>query len=191
VWDLLRNGELRRAYAIGILLTTSWDTFLFLTPIYCSQLHIPASVIGVIIASFSIAAMLIRLFVRPLALRFTPWQLIIASLTLAGAGNFAFGFAATVPLLLLFAFATGLGQGMATPMISTIMYEASPPGRVTEVIGLRLTIAKGYQTVLPLVTGSVGTLIGIGPAFWMVAGLMLGGSYLVRGKWRASRRAGG
>jgi MFS family permease len=185
--ELLGNGDVRRVFMMGILITTSWDTFLFITPIYCSMLLIPASKIGIILAAYSTATLIIRIFAGRLSRSFTPWQLLIASITCLGVANFAFGFAATVPLLILFAFGMGLSQGVAGPMINTILYEAAPPGRVSEAMGLRVTITKGYQIGLPLLTGTLGTLIGVAPLFWLVSTALLGGSFAVRGKWRAPR----
>jgi MFS family permease len=188
--ELLGNGDVRRVFLMGIMVTTSWDTFLFLTPIYCTQLLIPASKIGIILASYSTATLIIRIFAGRLSQRFTPWQLLIASVACCGASNFAFGFAATVPLLILFAFMMGLTQGVAGPMINTILYEAAPPGRVTEAMGLRVTISKAYQIGLPLLTGTLGTLMGVAPVFWLVSTTLMGGSFAVRSKWRAPRLGG-
>lgn len=185
--ELLGDGDVRRVFLMSILVTTSWDTFLFITPIYCSALLIPASKIGMILAAYSTATLIIRIFAGRLSQSFTPWQLLIASIACCGAANFAFGFAATVPLLILFAFAMGLSQGVAGPMINTILYEAAPPGRVTEAMGLRVTITKAYQIGLPLLTGTLGTLIGVAPLFWLVSTTLLGGVFAVRGKWRAPR----
>lgn len=189
--ELLGNGDMRRVFMMGILVTTSWDTFLFITPIYCSQLLIPASKIGMVLAAYSTATLIIRIFAGRLSQRYTPWQLLIASVACCGASNVAFGFAATVPLLILFAFVMGLTQGVAGPMINTILYEAAPAGRVSEAMGLRVTITKSYQIGLPLLTGTLGTVIGVAPVFWAVAATLLGGSFAVRGKWRAPRWEGG
>jgi len=188
VLELIGKGELRRVYAMSVLIATSWDTFLFMTPIYCSQLGISASRIGIIIASFSVATLTIRLFTQALTKRFSAWQLMIISIAAAGASNFAFGFAASVPFLILFAFLLGLGQGIAGPMMNTLLYEESPPGRVTEVIGLRLLISKGYQAGLPLLTGTLGTVLGVAPVFWLVSTVMLGGAYAVRAQWHRTEK---
>lgn len=181
--DLLGNAEVRRIYAMGMLTTTSWDTFLFLTPLYCSSLGIAPSKIGIIMACYSAATLTIRLFTTTLSRRFHPWQLLILSLTCIGAANFAFGFAASVPLLMLFAFSMGLSQGASGPMINTILFEAAPHGRATEAIGLRVTITKAYQSTLPMVTGTIGTLVGLAPVFWLVSSALLAGAWSVRHKW--------
>jgi len=72
-------------------------------------------------------------------------------------------------------------------MINTILYESAPPGRVSEAMGLRVTITKSYQIGLPLLTGTLGTLMGVAPVFWLVATTLMGGAYAVRGKWRSPR----
>ncbi len=187
VLDLLRDSKLRRIYMINVLFATSWDIFLFMMPLYGASLNISASQIGMIIATFSSATFAVRLFAGPFSRIMTPWQLLLASMTLNGIASLAFGLVSLVPLLLMFAFTMGLGHGLANPMMSTLLYEASPPNRIAEVTGLRTSVSMSLQFVLPMAAGSVGALIGIAPLFWLVASMQLAGSFSARQNWRIPR----
>ena len=98
-----------------------------------------------------------------------------------------FGLVATFPLLVTFALLLGLGHGLSAPMINTLLYEASPPDRVAEAVGLRMTASNAIQTTLPLVAGAIGAAVGIAPVFWGTALVLLGGGYVTRSQWHTPR----
>ena len=52
------------------------------------------------------------------------------------------------------------------------------PGRAGEALGLRLTVNKFTQIVVPIAFGSLGTAAGVHPVFWTNALLLLAGGYL-------------
>ena len=120
VIDLVREPRLRRIYLINVMFATCWDIFLFMTPLYGATLNLSASQIGIIIACFSSATFVVRLFTRLVSRRFTAWQVLLMSLTVSGTANLAFGLSGFVPLLLIFAFTMGLGHGLANPMMNTL-----------------------------------------------------------------------
>ena len=183
--DLMRNRSLFQLYAFSILFTVSWDLFLFMTPIYGTQLHLPASQIGIVVGSFSVAMFVVRLGAKPMAARFTSRQLLLLCLSGAGLGALGFSFAANMPLLVLCAVIMGLGQGLANPTMNALLYDASPPERIAEAMGLRTSIAKACQVVLPLMAGSASVAFGAAPIFWLIALLQLGAATLARGQWHA------
>ena len=182
---LVRDKGLRRLYAYGIMFTVSWDVFLFLTPLYGTQLKLSASQIGMVIGSFSVATFCVRLFSMRLTRSFTNWQLMLIALTGMATGCLAYGFAGTTGLLMGFAFIMGFGHGLANPILNSLLYETSPPERVAEAMGLRMSIGKVFQIVLPTVSGAVSSLFGVAPMFWAVAAIQYTTVYLTRGQWRA------
>jgi MFS family permease len=182
--DLVRNPGLLQLYAYSILFTVSWDLFLFMAPIYCTQLQLPASQTGIVVGSFSVAMFVVRLAARPLAEKFSSRQLLLLCLSGAGVGALGFGFADSLPLLLLFALIMGRGQGLANPTMNALLYDTSPPERIAEAMGLRTSIAKACQVVLPLLAGSASVAFGAAPIFWVIAVLQLGAVVRARGQWR-------
>lgn len=182
---LMRNPELLQLYAFSILFTVSWDLFLFMAPIYCTQLHLPASQTGIVVGSFSVAMLVVRLAARPLSEKFSSRQLLLLCLTGAGLGGLGFGFAGSMPLLVLFALIMGLGQGLANPTMNALLYDTSPPERIAEAMGLRTSIAKACQVALPLMAGSASVAFGAAPIFWLIALLQLGAVGMARRQWHS------
>jgi hypothetical protein len=80
-------------------------------------------------------------------------------------------------------FLLGLGLGCAQPVIMSQLYEASPPGRQGEAVGVRTLMLNGSHTVIPLASGALSAAAGMGPAFWLLAGLLLGGAWFARGRF--------
>lgn len=183
---LLRNPGLLQLYAFSILFTVSWDLFLFMAPIYCTQLHLTASQTGIVVGSFSVAMLVVRLAAKPLAKKFSSRQLLLLCLTGAGLGGLGFGFAGGMPLLVLFALIMGLGQGLANPTMNALLYDTSPPERIAEAMGLRTSIAKACQVALPLMAGSASVAFGAAPIFWLIALLQLGAVGMARRHWHAT-----
>jgi MFS family permease len=85
-----------------------------------------------------------------------------------------------VPPLLLLSFVLGLGLGSAQPVIMSLLYAASPPGRQGEAVGLRTSLLNGSHTLIPLVSGAASTALGMSPVFWALAVLLLGGAWYSR-----------
>lgn len=183
VMELVRNPGLFQLYAYSILFTVSWDLFLFMAPIYGTQLHLPASQIGIVVGSFSVAMLVVRLGAKRMAERFTSRQLLLLCLSGAGTGALGFGFAGSMPLLTVFAVVMGLGQGLANPTLNALLYDTSPPERIAEAMGLRTSIAKACQVALPLLAGSASAAFGVAPVFWLIAALQLGAAGLARKQW--------
>ena len=84
--------------------------------------------------------------------------------------------------LMAVAFLLGLGLGAAQPNVMSLLHDRSPEGRVGEALGVRTTIMNSSHVVLPLVFGAFGSVLGAGPAFWLMA-ILLGA-----GGWTAWRR---
>jgi MFS family permease len=87
-----------------------------------------------------------------------------------------FPFVERVALLMALSFLLGVGLGCAQPMIMSLLYAASPPGRQGEVVGVRTTLLNASHTVLPLLFGALAAL-GMGPVFWAMAVLLLAGGW--------------
>ena len=182
--DLIRNRDLRQLYIFNILFTVAWDLFLFMTPLYGAELKLSASKIGVVVGTFSVAMFLVRSLAKPISRRLSSRQMLLVSITGSGLGALGFGLVGSLPLLVLFAFAMGLGQGLAAPTMNALLYDTSPPGRVAEAMGLRTSISKSCQVVLPLLGGSVTALLGVAPVYWIIAAMQLTAGWTARRQWR-------
>ncbi len=184
VKDLLGSPSLRRTFFTSGLIITGIDLFNFYMPIYGRSIDLSASVIGPILGMQAAAAFVVRLWMPRLAKRFGERSVLTGSLVVAGVTYLAFpGFEHPV-LLGLISFVLGLGLGCGQPLSIIMTYNDSPPGRAGEALGLRLTVNKFTQIVVPIAFGSLGTAAGMHPVFWMNALLLLTGGYLSSEKRR-------
>jgi MFS family permease len=189
VMQLMRDRRLRRIYGVSVMANATWNLVGFLVPLYGTQIGLSASTIGLILGAYSLASVVIRVFMSMLARRWTTWQLMIMSLAATGACFVVFPLVAGAPVLMALAFLIGLGIGLAGPLTQALLYDASPPGRVGEVMGLRVTAMNVTSTVVPLASGAVSAALGVFPVFWALAAVLMGGSYMTRAQWSLSRTA--
>ena len=83
------------------------------------------------------------------------------------------------------AFLLGLGLGCCSPLSLILVYNYSPDGRAGEVLGMRQSINKATETVMPLAFGVVATFTGPGVVFWLTGALIFAGSLIMRRDGRA------
>jgi MFS family permease len=179
--DLLRHRELRRLFVVSGLLAMAWDLFNFAVPIYGSRVELSASKIGAILGAFSVATFVVRLFLPAISRRLTAWPLLVVSLVVAGSSFVLFPMFSTAAPLMAIAFVLGLGLGMSQPMVMSLMHNATPPGRVGEAVGVRMTLVNMSQTGMPLLFGALGSVLGtLAPAFWATALLLLAGGFVTK-----------
>lgn len=180
VLDLLRIAELRSMFLVSGLLAMGWDLYTFLIPLYGARIGLAAATIGAIMSTFALATFAVRLAMPLLVKRIRQWTVITAALGVAGASYLVFPFVGSVPLLMALSFVLGLGLGAAQPMIMSLLYEASPPGRQGEAVGVRTTLLNGSHTLIPIGSGALSAAAGMAPVFWLLAAFLLGGAWFAR-----------
>ncbi|HWA36610.1 MAG TPA: MFS transporter [Burkholderiales bacterium] len=183
VIELLRIRPLRDTFIVSGLLAMGWDLYAFLIPLYGARLGLSASSIGTIMATFAIATFVVRLFMPVAVRRLRRIHIILAALCVAGGTYLLFPLVASIPLLMALSFLLGLGLGCAQPVIMSQLYEASPPGRQGEAVGVRTFMLNGSHTAIPLASGALTAAAGMAPAFWLLAALLLGGAWFARGRF--------
>jgi predicted MFS family arabinose efflux permease len=185
--DIVRNRPLRGVLIVSGILSMGWDLFTFVMPIHCSNIGLSASNTGVIMGAFGAATFVVRLAMPGVARRLKEWQVITTAFVISGTAYCLFPLVTAFTPLMALSFLLGLGLGCSQPMIMSLLYEASPPGRQGEVVGVRTTILNTSSTALPLVFGAVGSALGMGPVFWAIAACLLAGGYAAGRKVRRSR----
>ncbi len=178
VRELLGNPHLRRTYITSGLIITGIDLFNFYMPVYGRSVGLSATEIGIVLGAYSAAAFAVRLWMPGLARRFGERKVLTVSLLAAGVTYFAFPFVANALVLGVIAFVLGLGLGCGQPLSTVLTYNQSPVGRAGEALGLRVTVHKFTQIIVPVAFGSLGTVAGVFPVFWANALLLLVGGYL-------------
>jgi len=186
VLDLLRIPGLRQTFWVSLLLATGWDLYTFIVPLYGARIGLSAAAIGVILSTFALATFTVRLVMPLLIKRLKQWVVIFCALAISGSCYLLFPFAQSVPPLLLLSFVLGLGLGSAQPVIMSLLYAASPPGRQGEAVGLRTSLLNGSHTLIPLASGAASTAVGMAPVFWLLAAGLLGGAWFARRQVKSS-----
>ena len=178
--DLLRIPALRNTFTVSLLLAMGWDLYTFLIPLYGARIGLAAGTIGLIMSTFAVATFTVRLVMPLLVKRVRQWLVITSAMTVSGTAYLLFPFVKTVPLLVALSFMLGLGLGCAQPIIMSLLYEASPPGRQGEAVGLRTSLLNGSHTLIPLGSGALSVAFGMAPVFWLLAAFLLGGAWFAR-----------
>jgi MFS family permease len=180
VLALLRHRTLRRVFAINALLSLGWDLHTIFVPIYGARIGLTASQIGIVLSSFAAATFAVRFSMPAISRRLNEQQVLTAALLVAGAAYLVFPFSTSVPGLLVLSFILGLGLGSGQPMVMSLLHTHSPPGRMGEAAGVRMSLVQSMAVFVPLVFGAVGASIGIAPVFWSVGACLVTGGVLAR-----------
>lgn len=180
IGDLLGDRRLRRILVVSALFNMAWDVFTFVAPIYGTALGLSASAIGVLLGAFAVATFLVRLALPALVRRTREWTLATIALGVACAVYATFPLFGDAGVLMALAFLLGLGLGMSQPMVMSLLFSASPPDRVGEVVGVRTTILNFIQTTIPFAFGALGTALGVTPIFWAMAVVLAAGTAFAR-----------
>lgn len=178
MFDLLRNRGLLAIFIASGACVTGWDLFTFFMPIYGTRIGLSATMIGVIISTFAVASLIVRIFIPRLTRRYGEprvlgWAMVLGAVAFASLPLFEH-----VVLLMLAAFVMGLGLGCGQPLTMMITYNRAPAGRAGEANGIRQMANNLTHMVVPLVFGALGSALGMGPVFWFNSLVLLGGAYV-------------
>jgi MFS family permease len=177
VRELLRLPLLRHILLTSGVILTGIDLFNFYMPIHGRAIGLSASMIGVILGMQAAAAFAVRLWMPWMSRQYSEMRVLTWSLLMSGLTFLLFPLFRDPLLLAAISFLLGLGLGCGQPLSIILTYNHAPSGRSGEALGLRLTVNKFTQIMVPLVFGSLGSAFGILPIFWASALLLLGGSY--------------
>jgi MFS family permease len=177
VGELLALPRLRNTLITSGVILTGIDLFNFYMPIYGRSIGLTASVIGVIIGMQAAASFVVRLGMPWTARKYGEMRVLTWSLVMAGITFLLFPAFEHPAVLAAIAFLLGLALGCGQPLSIILTYNHSPPGRAGEALGMRLTVNKFIQIMVPLAFGSLGSAFGVYPIFWANAVLLLAGGF--------------
>jgi predicted MFS family arabinose efflux permease len=180
-FDLLKIRPLRNTLIASGIVSTAWDVYQFLMPIYGRALGLSATAIGVVLSAFGIAIILVRM-VLPFAVRRTgEAEMLTYAMFVACAAFCLFPLFHSAWPLAAISFLLGVGCGCGQPLSMSLVYNASPPGRAGEATGMRLTVNQATHFVVPLLFGGLGSAVGYAAVFLTNAGFLAVGGYM---SWR-------
>jgi MFS family permease len=178
--DLVRDPPLRRTLIAAGLVETGLELFNFFLPIYGHYSGLSASEIGICMGAFAAALLVVRGVMPTLTRRSSEEAVLSGSLFLAGATALLFPLVSSFTLLMLVSFVLGLGLGCGSPLSMILSYNRAPAGRTGEAMGLRQTVNKATEVMMPVIFGSLSTAFGMPPVFWMEALILAWAGMLAR-----------
>ena len=177
-FDLLKIKPLRNTLIASGIVSTAWDVYQFFMPIYGRGLGLSATAIGVVLSAFGVAIILVRI-VLPFAVRRTgEAQMLTYAMFVACAAFCLFPLFERAWPLAAASFLLGVGCGCGQPLSMSLVYNASPRGRVGEATGMRLTVNQVTHVIVPLLFGGLGSAAGYAAVFLSNAGFLALGGYM-------------
>jgi MFS family permease len=180
VRTLLRSRALRNVLAINTLLSSGWDLHMVFVPIYGARIGLTASEIGMVLAVFASATIIIRMLTPAIMRHRTERQVLTWALLVSGAVYCVFPYAQSAATLAALSFVLGLGLGTGQPMVMSLLHTHAPPERIGEAVGVRMSLIQGASVVVPLLFGAVGSSLGLAPVFWSMGACLAYGGVLAR-----------
>jgi MFS family permease len=188
VSDLFASPALRKVFIANMLLSSAWDTHGFVVPIFGVSAGLSATTIGLILATFASATIVIRIALPFIQQHVRPWQLINIALIATALNFLLYPFFSQVWILMSMSFALGLALGSTQPGILALLQHHAPSGRAGEAFGLRMALINGCQVSLPLAFGALGAVMGgVMPLFWITSAALGAGRWYTRDAEIASR----
>lgn len=179
-FKLFENPLVRKALFSSALVLYSKDIFIAYFPLLGKQMHLSTSAIGWIIALQGLATMFVRFILPKLLETYKRDTVLFMSILVAGIAFLLLPFSHSVYLVAIFAIVMGLGLGCGQPISMTTTYNASPPNRTGEVLGLRIATNRFSQLIAPTFFGMIGGSIGMMGIFLFSGVFLVGGSLFFR-----------
>ena len=180
-WDLLAEPQMRRLLLINWVLSSCWDVHTFVLPVLGHERGFSASVIGMILGFFAIAATLVRVAIPVIAARLQEWQVIFFAM-ISTAFLFSVYPLMQSPWTMGFcSILLGFSLGSVQPMIMSTLHQITPPHRHGEALGLRMMSINASSTVMPMMFGTAGAIVGVSGLFWVVGVFVASGSWFAKG----------
>ena len=179
-WDLLAAPGMKRLLVVNWLLSMCWDVHSFAVPILGHERGFSASTIALILGSFTLTVSAVRLFIPFVAQHMKQGPVLVGAM-LGSAGVFVlYPLADLAWQMAVCAMLLGLTLGCVQPMVMSALHDITPDGRHGEALAFRSMTINAASTVMPLVFGAAGSVVGAAALFWAVAGAVGAGSWVAR-----------
>jgi MFS family permease len=179
-WDLLAAPGMKRLLAINWLLSMCWDVHTFAVPILGHERGFTASTIGLVLGTFTLSVTLVRLLIPALAHRLQEAQVLRGAMLGTGVVFGLYPLAASPWLMGACAVVLGVTLGAVQPMIMSTLHQLTPDQRHGEALAFRSMAMNASSTLMPLLFGATGAVVGAAVLFWVVGGAVGAGSWLAR-----------
>jgi MFS family permease len=179
-WGLLRAPGLKRLLVVNWLMSMCWDVHTFAVPLLGHERGFSASTIGLILGAFTLSVTAVRAVIPLLAHRLREGTVVRTAMISTGVVFALYPLAPNPWLMGLCALLLGITLGSVQPMVMSMLHHLTPDERHGEALALRSMAINASSTVMPLIFGALGTLLGAAVLFWAVGGAVGAGSWLAR-----------
>lgn len=174
---LVRVPGMWRTLVSGGLVLAALDLLLVLLPLWASGRDVSAAAVGWLLALRAAVTLAVRLFIDRAVARVGRRVASVGSIALAGAGLAVLPFVA-LPGAVVVMVVLGVGLGVAQPLTMSAVADLATAGALGAAMGIRMTVNRLAQTVVPVAIGVLSSSSGVSGAFWGTAA-MLGGAAAV------------
>lgn len=179
-WDLLRAPGLKRLLVVNWLLSMCWDVHTFAVPVLGHERGFSASTIGLILGAFTLSVTVVRALIPLLAHKLREATVVRTAMVATGVVFVLYPLAPNAWVMGGCALLLGITLGSVQPMVMSMLHQLTPDDRHGEALALRSMAINASSTVMPLVFGATGTLLGAAVLFWAVGGAVGAGSWVAR-----------
>jgi MFS family permease len=162
-YDLWKIPALRRALIAAAIVESGNELFALFIPLYGSSLGLSATFIGTLLATFAAATFLVRIALPRLVARFGEEGVLSCSLGCAALVGVLTISTAQPWMLLVLSAAFGFSLGCGMPLSMALTYARAPDGRAAEAIGMRQTVNKSIEVIVPVCFGGLAVIAGLAP----------------------------
>ncbi len=180
-WDLLHAPGFKRLLAVNWLLATCWDVHTFAVPVLGHERGFSASVIGLVLGTFTLSVTGVRVLIPLVAHRLRETTVLRVAMLCTAIVFAAYPLAPNALAMGVLAALLGLTLGSVQPMVMAMLHHLTPDERHGEALAFRSMAINASSSVMPLAFGAAGALAGAGLLFWVVGGAVGAGSWLARG----------
>ena len=171
-WDMLQSQGFRRLLLMNWALSSCWDVHTFVVPILGHERGLSASAIGSILGAFAIAAAAVRLLISFVSERITEWKVVMTAMIGACMLFCIYPLMPSALAMMACSVCLGFVLGSVQPMVMSMIHMVTPAHRQGEALGLRMMAINGSSVLMPMLFGSIGTVVGVGALFWAVGGVV-------------------
>lgn len=156
-------------------------------PVFADSLGATASMVGVVVSSFTLSALLVRPFAGPAFDSFSRKRLLLIAQGVICLSFFAYGFVDSLGVLIAIRLFHGVGIGCSGPLAMSLVSEYLPAAKFASGISI-YALAQSFAQVIGPATGLylVGA-VGFSAAYFLAAALLvvaMGGILAIREPYR-------
>ena len=156
-------------------------------PVFADSLGASTSMVGIVVSSFTLSALLVRPFAGPAFDSFSRKKMLLASQGVICLALFLYGVVGSLGALIAVRLLHGIGIGCSGPLAMSLVSEYLPANKFASGISIYALAQSFAQVIGPAVGLSLVSAMGFSPAYFLAAALLLvamAGIFVIREPYR-------